>query len=97
MMAMFGWTDPKMPAHYIAQANREKLGMIVAFDRSQSLDDVVALPDANRARTSGENRAVTLRSNFGKKRPNFNQLGMGMVRSEGVRHSFGIKMLQKRW
>ncbi|HET7490536.1 MAG TPA: hypothetical protein VFK01_01545 [Bradyrhizobium sp.] len=26
MMAMFGWTDPKMPAHYIAQANREKLG-----------------------------------------------------------------------
>jgi hypothetical protein len=27
MMAMFGWTDPKMPAHYIAQANREKLGM----------------------------------------------------------------------
>ncbi|WP_426442559.1 hypothetical protein [Bradyrhizobium genosp. P] len=37
MMAMFGWTDPKMPAHYIAQANREKLGItgmekIVAFD-----------------------------------------------------------------
>jgi len=27
MMAMFGWTDPKMPAHYIAQANREKLRM----------------------------------------------------------------------
>ena len=27
MMAMFGWTDPKMPAHYIAQANREKLGI----------------------------------------------------------------------
>jgi hypothetical protein len=26
MMAMFGWTDPKMTAHYIAQANREKLG-----------------------------------------------------------------------
>ena len=44
MMAMFGWTDPKMPAHYIAQSNREKLGMtgmdkIVAFDQSQSLDD----------------------------------------------------------
>lgn len=40
MMAMFGWTDPKMPAHYIAQANREKLGMsgmdkIVVFDQSQ--------------------------------------------------------------
>jgi hypothetical protein len=27
MMAMFGWTGPKMPAHYIAQANREKLGI----------------------------------------------------------------------
>jgi hypothetical protein len=38
MMAMFGWTDPKMPAHYIAEANREKLGFagmdkIVAFDK----------------------------------------------------------------
>jgi hypothetical protein len=38
MMAMFGWTDPKMPAHDIAQANREKLGIsgmekIVAFDQ----------------------------------------------------------------
>lgn len=72
MMAMFGWTDPKMPAHYIAQANREKLGMsgmdkIVAFDQSHSLDDVVALPDANKAGTSCENRVVTLRSNIGKK------------------------------
>jgi integrase len=72
MMAMFGWTDPKMPAHYIAQANREKLGMtgmdkIVAFDQSDSRDDFVALPDVNRAGTSGENRVVTLRSNIGKK------------------------------
>jgi len=33
MMAMFGWTDPKMPAHYIAQANREKLG-ISGMERS---------------------------------------------------------------
>jgi hypothetical protein len=38
MMAMFGWTDPKMPAHYIAQANRERLGIsgiekIVTFDQ----------------------------------------------------------------
>lgn len=43
MMAIFGWTAPKTPAHCIAQANREKLGMtgmekIVAFDQSQSLD-----------------------------------------------------------
>jgi hypothetical protein len=27
MMAMFSWTDPKMPAHYIAKANPEKPGM----------------------------------------------------------------------
>ncbi|MGJ4946777.1 hypothetical protein [Bradyrhizobium sp. HKCCYLS20291] len=42
MMAMFGWTDPKMPAHYIAQANRERLGIsgmdkVVAFDQAHSL------------------------------------------------------------
>jgi hypothetical protein len=42
MMAMFGWTDPKMPAHYIAQANREKLGFsgmdkVVSFDQSGEL------------------------------------------------------------
>jgi integrase len=72
MMAMFGWTDPKMPAHYIAQANREKLGMngmdkIVAFDQSQNVDDLVALPDANRVATDAENKVVTLRSNFWKK------------------------------
>jgi integrase len=72
MMAMFGWTDPKMPAHYIAQANREKLGIsgmdkIVAFDQSPSLDEFMPLPDANNARTSGANKVVTLRSNFGKK------------------------------
>jgi hypothetical protein len=40
-MAMFGWTDPRMPAHYIARANREQLRMsgmdkIIAFDQSQS-------------------------------------------------------------
>jgi hypothetical protein len=38
-----------MPAHYTAQANREKLGIsgmakIVVFDQSQSLDEFVALP-----------------------------------------------------
>jgi hypothetical protein len=58
MMAMFGWTDPKMPAHYIAKANR--------FDESQSLDELMTLPDANIDRTATENRVVTLRSNFGK-------------------------------
>jgi hypothetical protein len=71
MMAMFGWTDPKMPAHYIAKANREKLGMtgmdkIVAFDQSQSLDELV-LPAGNDTRTSEANKVVTLRSNIPKK------------------------------
>jgi len=72
MMAMFGWTDPKMPAHYIAQANREKLGMsgmdkIVAFDHSQNMDDLLVPPDTNRVVTNGENRVVTFRSNSRKK------------------------------
>ena len=72
MMAMFGWTDPKMPAHYIAKANREKLGMsgmdkIVAFDQSQSLDDFMPAPKTNRVRTSGGNGVVTFPGNFGKK------------------------------
>jgi hypothetical protein len=67
MMAMFGWTDPKMPAHYIAQANREKLGMsgmdkIVVFDQSQDADDFSPLPVANKVAANGENRVVTLRS-----------------------------------
>jgi integrase len=72
MMAMFGWTDPKMPAHYIAQANREKLGMtgmdkIVAFDQDQSLDDFMPRPEANSAGTSGENGVVTFPGNIRKK------------------------------
>ena len=72
MMAMFGWTDPKMPAHYIAQANREKLGMsgmdeIVAFDQSQSLDDFMPLPEANRAGTSVGKGVGTFPGNFRKK------------------------------
>jgi hypothetical protein len=63
MMAMFGWTDPKMPAHYVAQANREKLSIsgmekIVAFDQSQSLDDFLRLPEANSARTPDGNGLV---------------------------------------
>jgi len=72
MMAMFGWTDPKMPAHYIAQANREKLGIsgmdkIIAFDQSTSLDDFIPLPRENGGGTSDANKVVTLRSNYGKK------------------------------
>ena len=72
MMAMFGWTDPKMPAHYIAQANRKKLGMsgmdkVIAFDQGHSLDDFAPLPSENSEGTPDANKVVTLRSNFGKK------------------------------
>ena len=72
MMAMFGWTDPKMPAHYIAKANREKLGMsgmdkIVTFDQSQSFDDLLSASEANSPGTPQANKVVTLRSNFQKK------------------------------
>jgi hypothetical protein len=71
-MALFGWTDPKMPAHKIAQANRENLGIsgmekVVAFDQSQSLDDLMRLPETNNTGTSGANKVVTLRSNSRKK------------------------------
>jgi integrase len=72
MMAMFGWTDPKMPAHYIAQANREKLGVsgmekIVAFDQSQSLDDFLRAPEANNMRTPRGNGVVTFPGNIRQK------------------------------
>jgi hypothetical protein len=68
MMAMFGWTDPKMPAHYIAQANREKFGFssmdkVVAFDHSDSVADFAA----NEAGTSAVNGVVTFPGNIRKK------------------------------
>jgi hypothetical protein len=99
MMAMFGWTDPKMPAHYIAKAKREKLGMsgmekIVAFDESHSLDELMALPNANIDRTAAENRVVTLRVILEKKRRKFRRLSVGMVRSEGGRICCDINDLQ---
>jgi hypothetical protein len=89
MMAMFGWTDPKMPAHYIAQANREKLGIsgmekIVAFDQSQSLDDFLQLPEANNMRTQDGNGVVTFPGNIAKKFSDFNAKRGFMVRSEGL-------------
>ena len=72
MMAMFGWRDPKMPAHYIARVNREKLGIsgmdkIVAFDQSQSLDDFTELRDANRVGTPRGNGVVTFPGNIRQK------------------------------
>ena len=69
MTAMLGWTDPKMPAHYIAQANREKLGAsgmdkIIAFDRSNSPDDFIS---AAIRETADANKLVTLRRNSWQK------------------------------
>ena len=49
---MFGWTDPKMPAHYIAQANREKLGF-------SGMDDVVVLDNSESAADFAANEAGT--------------------------------------
>jgi hypothetical protein len=72
MMAMFGWTDPKMPAHYIAQANRERLGIsgiekMVTFDQSQSLEHWLTAPRANGTRTPSGNGVVTFPGNTQKK------------------------------
>jgi integrase len=66
MMAMFGWTDPKMPAHYIAKAKRDKLGAsgmekLVSFDGDQNANIGDFLP----LRT--QNATVTPISNFQKK------------------------------
>src|SRR6185437_9441489 len=72
------------PAHYIAQANREKLGIsgmkkIVAFDQRQSLGDFLSAPDANNTGTSDANKVAT-----SEKIPNnLKGLCVGVVRSEG--------------
>ncbi|TFV37631.1 hypothetical protein E4K66_19105 [Bradyrhizobium frederickii] len=63
---------PQNAPHYIAQANREKLGIsgmekIVTFDQSQSLDDWPAVPRANSTRTPRRNRVVTFPGNTQKK------------------------------
>jgi integrase len=78
MMAMFGWTDPKMPAHYIAQANRQRLGItgmdkVVAFDRSHAFGDGLGLSGPavrsvpNMAGTKDGNGVVTFPGNNRKK------------------------------
>ena len=89
MMAMFGWTDAKMPAHHIAQAHRERLrisGMerIVTFDRSPSADDLVPVADANNARTPRRNAVVTSPGNIQKNVNDFKGESEFMVRSEGL-------------
>ncbi|WP_050421670.1 hypothetical protein [Bradyrhizobium tropiciagri] len=76
-------SDPKMPAHYIAQANRVRLGIsgmekIVTFDRGQSLDGRLAVPQAN----SAQERSGPIPR---RKLNYFNMKCELMVRSEGVR------------
>ena len=94
MMAAFGWTDPKMPAHdNIAQANREKLGMsgmekIVAFDQSQSLDEFLQLPDVDSTRTLAGDGVVTFPDSI-------RNTMWSMVRSEGHRICYGINRLER--
>ena len=69
MMAMFGWTDPKMPAHYIAQgepgkARHQRHGQ----DRGVRPErDRWLISAANEQRTNAENRVVTFPSNSRKK------------------------------
>ena len=72
MMAMFGWTDPKMPAHYIAQANREKLGLtgmekVIAYDGNLLTDHLELAAGGNGSRTEAGNEVVTFPRNFRKK------------------------------
>ena len=67
-----GYKATGQVTHYIAQANREKLGMsgmekIVVFDQSQSLDDFLQLPEANGKRTQSGNGVVTFPGNITKK------------------------------
>jgi hypothetical protein len=95
MMAMFGWTDPKMPAHYIAKANREKLGIsgmdkIVAFDQSQPVDDLMPQPETNSTGTSAGNGVVTFPVTSEKKRKDYNAKRGFMVRSERLQLLFHI-------
>jgi hypothetical protein len=79
MLAMFGWTDPKMAAHDIAQENRESLGTaemdtIAAFDR-------VARQFSCRCgrRTPGNSQAISAKMQLFHADCGF------MVRSEGGR------------
>jgi hypothetical protein len=89
MMSMFGWTDPKMPAHDIAQANREKLGTsgmdkVVAFDQSQSSDEFLRPREENRTGPTGGNGVVTFPSNIRTKCNDFKPERGFVVRSEGL-------------
>jgi hypothetical protein len=61
MMAMFGWTDPKMSARYIAKANRDKLAVsgmekIEAYDQTENIADLAIPIDQYRIVTFESNR-----------------------------------------
>ena len=61
-----------MPAHYIAQANRKKLGFsgmdkVVSFDQSEAAVEFAA----NEAGTIAVNGVVTFPGNIWKKRQEF--------------------------
>ena len=61
MMAMFGWRDHKMPALYIAKANRDKLAIsgmekIKAHDQMENIADLAMPTDQNRIVTFESNR-----------------------------------------
>ena len=83
MMAMFGWSDPKMPRSRHRAGEPEKLGVrgmekIVAFDQSQSLDDVVPQPEANNVATPRGNGVVTFPGNIRKKSVMISMLNVGL-------------------
>jgi hypothetical protein len=84
-----------LPAHYIAQANREKLGgsgmdKIVAFDQSRKIDDFPPLPGANSLATNGENKGSDLASSFLRKRLAISTLNVGLwcARRDSNPHDF---------
>jgi hypothetical protein len=61
MMAMFGWRVHKMPALYIAKANRDKLAIsgmekIEAYDQMENIADLAMPTDLNRIVTFESNR-----------------------------------------
>jgi hypothetical protein len=61
MMAMFGWRDHKIPALYIAKANRDKLAIsgmekIEAYDQMENIADLAMPTDQNRIVTFESNR-----------------------------------------
>ena len=66
MVAMFGWTAPKMPAHDIAPANREELAC-AAWTRSwrsiRAIRSTISWRCPAPTRPGGENRVVMLWSN----------------------------------